>query len=36
MDKKPNEVHENLILKKLTAISYSTNFYNTILHRHTL
>ena len=26
MDKKPNEIHENLIPTKLTTISHSTNF----------
>ena len=30
MDKKSNEIHENLIPMGLTTIPYSTNFYNTI------
>ena len=36
MDKKFNKIYENLIPTKLTAIPYSTNFYNTIKHKHTL
>ena len=30
MDKKPNEIHENLIPTKLTNIQYSINSYTTI------
>ena len=33
MDKKPNEIHENLIPTKLTTIPYSTNSCNTIKHK---
>ena len=36
MDKKLNEIHENLISTKLRVIPYITNSYNTIKHKHTL
>ena len=32
MDKKLNEIHDNLIPTKLITISHSTNSYNTIKH----
>ena len=30
MNKEPNEIHENLILAKLTTIPYNITFYTTI------
>ena len=34
MDKKLNEIHENLIPTKLTIIRYNAKSYNTIKHKY--
>ena len=36
MDKKLNEIRENVIPTKLTITQYNAKFYNTIKHKHTL
>ena len=36
MDKKLNEIRENLIPTKLTTIRYNTRSYTKIKHKHTL
>ena len=35
MDKKLNEIHENLIPTKLTNMPYNIKWYNTMLNKNT-